>query len=52
LKRTPQKGFDVLAHALQRILSWDFSWDRAAAGYEQLYLEAYQLHRGHPFGKT
>jgi len=27
----------------------DFSWDRAAAAYEQLYLEAYRLRRGHPF---
>jgi starch synthase len=27
----------------------DFSWDRAAAGYESLYLEAYQRRRGHPF---
>ncbi len=27
----------------------DFSWDRAAASYERLYLEAYQRRRGHAF---
>jgi starch synthase len=27
----------------------DFSWDRAAATYEQLYLEAYRIRRGHGF---
>jgi starch synthase len=27
----------------------DFSWDRAAAAYEDLYLEAYQRRRGVPF---
>jgi len=27
----------------------DFSWDRAAAQYETLYLEAFRRRRGHPF---
>jgi hypothetical protein len=27
----------------------DFSWNRAAAEYERLYLEAYRRRRGHPF---
>ena len=27
----------------------DFSWNRAAARYERVYLEAYQRRRGHPF---
>ena len=27
----------------------DFSWDQAAAKYEELHLDAYQARRGHPF---
>jgi starch synthase len=34
----------------KRAMAQDFSWERAAAEYEQLYLEAYQRRRGHPFG--
>ncbi len=30
-------------------MAQDFSWARAAAAYEALYLEAYQRRRGHPF---
>jgi len=33
----------------RRAMEQDFSWDRAAAEYERLYLEAYQRRRGHPF---
>jgi starch synthase len=33
----------------KRAMEQDFSWDRAAASYERLYLEAYQRRRGHPF---
>ena len=33
----------------QRAMEQDFSWDRTAASYERLYLEAYQRRRGHPF---
>ncbi|MGD0835896.1 MAG: glycogen synthase GlgA [Polyangia bacterium] len=33
----------------QRAMGQDFSWDRAAAAYEQLYREAYLLRRGHAF---
>jgi starch synthase len=35
----------------KRAMEQDFSWDRAAAAYEQLYLEAYQMRRGHAFGE-
>ena len=35
----------------KRAMRQDFSWDRAAAAYEQLYLEAYKIRRGHDFGK-
>ncbi len=36
--------------AMRKRAMWqDFSWDRAAAAYEQLYREAYQIRRGHPF---
>jgi starch synthase len=45
--------FDRPAHitAMRRLaMQQDFSWDRAAQAYEQLYLEAYQRRRGHPFG--
>ena len=36
--------------ALRRTgMQQDFSWDRAAAAYEALYLEAYQRRRGVPF---
>ena len=33
----------------KRAMAQDFSWDRAAAEYERLYLEAYQRRRKHPF---
>jgi starch synthase len=33
----------------RRAMEQDFSWDRAAAAYERLYLHAYQSRRGHPF---
>jgi starch synthase len=33
----------------QRAMTADFTWDRAAATYERLYLEAYQRRRGHAF---
>ncbi len=33
----------------KRAMQQDFSWDRAAAAYQRLYLEAYQIRRGHPF---
>jgi len=33
-----------------RGMKLDFSWDRAAADYERLYLDAYERRRGHPFG--
>jgi starch synthase len=32
-----------------RAMAQDFSWARAAAFYETLYLEAYERRRGHPF---
>ena len=32
-----------------RAMRQDFSWERAAAGYEQLYLEAFARRRGHRF---
>jgi starch synthase len=34
----------------RRAMEQDFSWDRAAAAYERVYLEAYQRRRGHAFG--
>jgi starch synthase len=43
---------DHIAKMRKKAMLQDFSWNRAAAAYEQLYLEAYQLRRGHPFGKT
>ena len=33
----------------QRAMAQDFSWERAAADYEQLYLDAYARRRKHPF---
>jgi starch synthase len=33
----------------KRAMAQDFSWERAAAEYERLYLDAYQRRRGHPF---
>jgi starch synthase len=33
----------------KRAMAQDFSWQRAAAAYEQLYREAYARRRGHPF---
>ena len=44
--------FDRPAHiaAMRRqAMQQDYSWDRAAAQYEAVYLEAYQRRRGHPF---
>jgi len=38
-----------IATMRRRAMQQDFSWDRAAADYEQLYLDAYQARRGHPF---
>jgi len=32
-------------------MSQDFSWNRSAAAYEQLYRSAYARRRGHPFGQ-
>jgi starch synthase len=40
---------DHIAAMRKRAMEQDFSWDRAAAAYEQLYLEAFQIRRGHPF---
>jgi starch synthase len=40
-------------HMLQmrrRAMAQDFSWGRAAADYEKLYLDAYARRRGHGFG--
>jgi starch synthase len=34
----------------KRAMAQDFSWERAAADYEQLYREAYARRRKHPFG--
>jgi starch synthase len=42
---------DHIAKMRKKAMQQDFSWDRAAAAYEQLYLEAYQLRRGHAFGQ-
>jgi starch synthase len=33
----------------RRAMRQDFSWDRAASAYEQLYLDAYARRRGHAF---
>jgi starch synthase len=33
----------------RRAMAQDFSWDRAAGLYHQLYLDAYARRRGHPF---
>lgn len=47
--------YDRPAHfrSLQRRgMQKDFSWDRAAAEYEDLYLEAYRRRRGHAFHDT
>jgi starch synthase len=41
-------------HILQmrrRAMEQDFSWERAAAQYEQLYLDAYERRRKHPFAE-
>jgi starch synthase len=43
---------DHIAKMRKQAMQQDFSWDRAAAAYEELYLEAYQMRRGHPFAKT
>jgi starch synthase len=44
--------FDRPQHILamrKRAMEQDFSWDRAAAAYEQLYREAYKIRRGQDF---
>ena len=41
-----------IASMRKRAMQQDFSWDRAAADYERIYLEAYQARRGHPFRKS
>ena len=33
----------------KRAMRQDFSWDRAAAAYGELYLDAYERRRGHAF---
>ena len=33
----------------QRAMKLDFSWERAARAYQQLYLDAYHRRRGHPY---
>jgi starch synthase len=33
----------------RRAMAQDYSWERAAAEYERLYLDAYARRRGHPF---
>jgi starch synthase len=38
-----------IAEMRSRAMQQDFSWDRAAAAYEDLYREAYQIRRGHAF---
>jgi glycogen synthase len=35
----------------RQAMQQDYSWERAAAEYEALYLEAYQRRRGHPFAR-
>ncbi len=47
--------FDRPAHVAamrRRGMGEDFSWDRAAASYRQLYLEAYRRRRRHPFAEA
>jgi starch synthase len=39
-----------IAAMRRQAMGQDYSWARAAEAYEQLYLEAYQRRRGHPFG--
>jgi starch synthase len=44
--------YDRRPHILamrKRAMAQDFSWDRAAAAYEQLYRDAYARRRGHAF---
>jgi starch synthase len=40
---------DHIVAMRRRAMAQDFSWERAAAEYETLYLEAYERRRGHPF---
>jgi starch synthase len=40
---------DHIDQMRRRAMKQDFSWERAAGEYEQLYLEAYQRRRGHVF---
>jgi starch synthase len=40
---------DHIASMRRQAMHLDYSWDRAAAEYEALYLEAYKRRRGHPF---
>ena len=44
--------FDRPKHIAQmrhQAMGEDFSWERAAEAYEQIYLEAFLRRRGHPF---
>ncbi len=41
-----------IAQMRRRAMEQDFSWERAAAEYENLYLEAYQRRRKHPFAAS
>jgi hypothetical protein len=34
----------------KRAMAQDFSWERAAREYHQLYLDAYERRRGHAHG--
>jgi starch synthase len=38
-----------IAALRKRAMGQDFSWERAAAEYERLYLDAYERRRKHPF---
>jgi starch synthase len=38
-----------IARMRRTAMARDFSWERVAGDYEQLYLEAYARRRGHPF---
>jgi starch synthase len=40
---------DHITSMRRQAMNLDYSWNRAAAEYEALYLEAYQRRRGHPF---
>jgi starch synthase len=40
---------DHIAGMRRRAMEQDFSWDRAAHAYRDLYLGAYERRRGHAF---